>query len=43
MVDQGIITSRKPDDLDAFTPKIVEEVNEGRHMLLFVFIGEATQ
>lgn len=31
VVDQGIITSRSPKDLDAFVGKIIEEVQEGRH------------
>ena len=30
-VDQGIVTSRKPDDLEAFSAKLIEEVVEGRH------------
>jgi protease I len=30
-VDQGLVTSRKPDDLDAFNTKIVEEFAEGVH------------
>ncbi len=31
VVDNGIITSRSPDDLPAFVGKIVEEVQEGLH------------
>lgn len=31
VTDNGIITSRNPDDLPAFVDKIVEEVEEGRH------------
>ncbi len=31
VTDQGIITSRSPQDLPAFVKKIIEEVGEGRH------------
>ena len=30
-VDQGLVTSRKPDDLEAFCAKTIEEIAEGRH------------
>jgi protease I len=30
-VDQGLVSSRKPDDLDAFNTKIIEEFAEGVH------------
>ncbi|ODN69695.1 type 1 glutamine amidotransferase domain-containing protein [Methylobrevis pamukkalensis] len=31
VTDEGVITSRNPDDLDAFVAKIIEEIGEGRH------------
>jgi protease I len=31
VVDNGLVTSRKPDDLDAFNRKVLEELAEGRH------------
>jgi protease I len=31
VVDNGIITSRRPDDLEAFSKKIIEEIQEGKH------------
>ena len=30
-VDQGLVTSRKPDDIPAFNKKLIEEFAEGRH------------
>jgi protease I len=31
VTDQGLVTSRKPDDIPAFNAKLVEEFAEGRH------------
>ncbi|MFN2420946.1 MAG: type 1 glutamine amidotransferase domain-containing protein [Gemmatimonadota bacterium] len=31
VVDQGLVTSRKPDDIPAFNKKMIEEFAEGRH------------
>jgi protease I len=31
VVDQGLVTSRKPDDIPAFSDKAIEEFAEGKH------------
>jgi deglycase len=31
VTDQGLVTSRSPDDLPAFCAKLIEEIAEGRH------------
>lgn len=31
VVDQGLVSSRTPDDLPAFNAKLIEEIGEGRH------------
>lgn len=31
VVDQGLVTSRNPDDIPAFCAKVVEEISEGKH------------
>lgn len=33
VVDQGLVTSRKPDDIPAFNEKMIEEFCEGRHQV----------
>lgn len=32
IVDNGLVTSRNPDDLPAFIAKLIEEIKEGRHV-----------
>jgi protease I len=31
VTDNGLVTSRKPDDIPAFNRKMIEEFAEGRH------------
>ena len=34
VVDNGLVTSRRPADLDAFNRKAIEEIGEGTHVIL---------
>jgi protease I len=31
VTDRGLVTSRKPDDIPAFSDKMIEEISEGKH------------
>jgi protease I len=42
VVDGGLVTSRTPDDLEAFCRKLVEEVAEGGHRLSTALVDEAS-
>jgi deglycase len=42
VVDRGLVTSRKPDDLPAFNAKLVEEFGEGVHAEQRQALGAAT-
>ena len=41
VVDNGLVTSRKPDDIPAFNKKLIEEFAEGRHEAQAVKTGAA--
>jgi protease I len=42
VVDNGLVTSRKPDDIPAFNEKLIEEFAEGRHEAEAAKTGTAT-
>jgi protease I len=41
VVDNGLVTSRKPDDIPAFNTKMIEEFAKGKHAAMAVS-GPAT-
>ena len=41
VVDNGLVTSRKPDDIPAFNKKMIEEFAEGRHAGMAAAMGAA--
>jgi protease I len=42
IVDDGLVTSRKPDDIPAFSEKIIEEFAEGQHPGQMAAVGAGT-
>ena len=42
VVDNGLVTSRKPDDIPAFNEKLIEEFAEGRHEAQAAKTGSAS-
>jgi protease I len=42
VVDEGLVSSRKPDDLPAFCAKIIEEFREGKHAGQRQSVGSAS-
>ncbi len=42
IVDNGLVTSRSPKDLDAFNKKLIEEIAEGVHKGTNAFTHSAT-
>ena len=42
VVDQGLVTSRKPDDIPAFSKKMLEEFQEGTHQRSPSLAGQST-
>jgi deglycase len=39
VVDNGLVTSRKPDDIPAFNKKMIDEFCEGKHARQTQFAG----
>jgi protease I len=42
VTDHGLVTSRKPDDIPAFSKKMIEEFQEGRHQRGQSMAGQST-
>src|SRR5213595_581260 len=43
VVDNGLVTSRKPDDIPAFNEKMIEEFSEGKHAKQAQFAGAGVE
>ncbi len=43
VVDNGLVTSRSPADLEAFNKKMIEEISEGKHLTTGAFTHAETQ